>query len=72
MATQSKYKDKQLEALLQDLIVVLETHKAPVDLALMALGNTVTNILHTNVAHPKQREQLAEMFGKALKNSLKD
>lgn len=71
MATQSKYQDKQLEALLQDLIITLETHKAPVDLSLMALGNTITNILQTNVQHPKQRELLAETFCHALKNSLK-
>lgn len=70
MATQSKYQDKQLEALLQDLIIVLEKHKAPVDLSLMALGNTVTNILKNNVQTPQQRERLAEVFSQALKNSL--
>lgn len=71
MATQSKYQDKQLDALLQDLIIVLEKHKAPVDLSLMALGNTVTNILQTNVQNPAHRELLAETFSQALKNSLK-
>lgn len=71
MAIQSKYQDKQLDALLQDLIVVLEKHKAPVDLSLMALGNTVTNILQSNVQNSAQREVLAEVFSQALKNSLK-
>lgn len=71
MATQSKYNDKQLEALLNDLIITLEKHKAPVDLSLMALGNTVTNILQTNVQNPNQRELLADTFCQALKNSLK-
>ncbi|WP_426875992.1 YejL family protein [Glaesserella parasuis] len=74
MATKSKYQDKQIEALLNDLIVTLEKHKAPVDLSLMALGNLgnmVTNILVTNVQSPQQREVLAEAFSSALKNSLK-
>lgn len=71
MAIQSKYQDKQLDALLQDLIVVLEKHKAPVALSLMALGNTVTNILQSNVQNSAQREVLAEVFSQALKNSLK-
>ncbi len=71
MATKSKYQDKQLDALLNDLIITLEKHKAPVDLSLMALGNMVTNILVSNVQNPQQREVLAEAFGSALKNSLK-
>lgn len=71
MAIQSKYQDKQFEALLQELIIVLEKHKAPVDLSLMALGNTVTNILKSNVQSPQQREALAQAFSQALKNSLK-
>ncbi|WP_373817897.1 DUF1414 domain-containing protein [Glaesserella sp.] len=71
MATKSKYQDKQLDALLNDLIITLEKHKAPVDLSLMALGNTVTNILVTNIQSAQQREALAEAFGSALKNSLK-
>lgn len=70
MATQSKYQDKQLEALLNDLIVTLEKHKAPVDLSLMALGNMVTNILSTNVKNPIQQQGLAEAFCTALKDSL--
>ncbi|AUI65776.1 MULTISPECIES: YejL family protein [Glaesserella] len=71
MATKSKYQDKQLDALLNDLIITLEKHKAPVDLSLMALGNIVTNILVTNVQTPQQREALADAFSSALKNSLK-
>lgn len=71
MATKSKYQDKQLEALLNDLIIILEKHKSPVDLSLMALGNTITNILQTNVQNAQQREALAETFCQALKNSIK-
>lgn len=70
MASKSKYQDKQLDALLNDLIITLEKHKAPVDLSLMALGNMVTNILVTHVQNPQQREVLADAFSSALKNSL--
>ncbi|MBD4687916.1 DUF1414 domain-containing protein, partial [Xanthomonas citri pv. citri] len=53
------------------LIAILEKHKAPVDLSLMALGNMVTNILLENVQTEAQRLALAEAFSNALKNSLK-
>ena len=71
MATQSKYQDKQLDALLNDLIVTLEKHKAPVDLSLMALGNMVTNILVSNIQNSQQRYVLADAFYSALQQSLK-
>ncbi|MGX2949540.1 YejL family protein [Ursidibacter sp. B-7004-1] len=71
MATQSKYQDKQLDELLNDLIVTLEKHKAPVDLSLMALGNMVTNILISNIQTPQQQQALADAFCSALQQSLK-
>lgn len=70
MAIQSKYKAEQLDTLLQDLFVVLEQHKAPNDLALMALGNLVTNIIRNNAKDDLQRERLAEAFSQTLKNAL--
>lgn len=72
MAIQSKYQDKQLDALLNDLIITLEKHKAPVDLSLMALGNMVTNILTTNIENPAKQQALADAFSNALKQSLKN
>ena len=71
MAIQSKYQSQQLDALLNDLIITMEKHKAPVDLSLMALGNLVTNILKSNISSAAQREMIAETFNQALKNSLK-
>lgn len=71
MAIQSKYQDKQLDALLNDLIITLEKHKAPVDLSLMALGNTITNIITTNIPTPMQQQKIAETFCSALQNALK-
>ena len=71
MAIQSKYKSEQLDELLKDLFIVLEKHKAPADLSLMALGNMVTNILHNSAKDQAQRELLAEAFAATLKNALK-
>lgn len=71
MAIQSKYKSEQLDELLKDLFIVLEKHKAPADLSLMALGNMVTNILHNSAKDQAQRERLAEAFATTLKNALK-
>lgn len=71
MATQSKYQDQQLDALLNDLIITLEKHKAPVDLSLMALGNMVTNILTSNIHTAPQRQAVADAFCQALQHSLK-
>lgn len=70
MAIQSKYKSEQLDSLIQDLFVVLEQHKAPNDLALMALGNLVTNIIRNNAKDDVQRERLAQAFGNTLQNAL--
>ncbi|KAE9525413.1 DUF1414 domain-containing protein [Testudinibacter aquarius] len=70
MATQSKYSDHQMQVLLSDLAAVLEKHQASVDLSLMALGNTVTNLLQSSVGR-NQQQALAAAFCDALKNSLK-
>ncbi|MBV7387948.1 DUF1414 domain-containing protein [Pasteurellaceae bacterium TAE3-ERU1] len=69
MARQSKYSDTQVRALLQDLAAVLEQHHACVDLALMALGDTVTNLLKSSVA-PAQQQALVETFCRALQQSI--
>ncbi len=71
MAIKSKYQDVQLDALVNDLIIALEKHKAPADLSLMALGNLVTNILKNNFQTEAQRHAVADSFASALKNSLK-
>ncbi len=46
----SRYSDQQVEQLLSELTNVLESHKAPVDLSLMVLGNMVTNLINSSVA----------------------
>ncbi|EIJ67250.1 MULTISPECIES: YejL family protein [Pasteurellaceae] len=70
MATHSKYQDKQVDAILNDMIQVLEKHKAPVDLSLIVLGHMVTNLLTSSVG-TNQRTALAQAFSDALLNSVK-
>ncbi|WP_032109212.1 YejL family protein [Necropsobacter massiliensis] len=70
MAKQSKYQDKQVDAILQDMIGVLEKHQAPVELSLVVLGNMVTNLLRSSVG-TQQRTALAQAFSEALLNSVK-
>ena len=67
----SRYSDEHVEQLLSELTSVLETHKAPVDLSLMVLGNMVTNLINTSVA-PAQRKALSQSFAKALQASIRE
>lgn len=70
MAQPSKYSDAQLRVIINDMIAVLESHKAPVDLSLIALGNMASNLLTTSV--PKsQQEALAQAFANSLINAVK-
>lgn len=70
MATNSKFQDKQVDAILNDMIAVLEKHQAPVDLSLIVLGNMVTNLLTSSVGK-SQQQALAKAFSDALMNSIK-
>ena len=70
MAQHSKYSDGQVNAIINNMISVLETHKAPVDLSLIALGNMASNLLTTSVP-AAQREALAQAFANSLMNSVK-
>ncbi|MGI2191221.1 YejL family protein [Shewanella baltica] len=70
MAIQSKYSNTQVESLIAEILAVLEKHKAPTDLSLMALGNCVTNLLERKVPS-ESRKAVAEQFAKALAQSVK-
>ena len=70
MAIQSKYEDKQIDAILNDMIAVLEKHQAPLDLSLIVLGNMTTNLLTGSVGK-QQQQVLAQAFADALLNSIK-
>ena len=69
MAIQSKYQDKQIDAILNDIIAVLEKHQAPLDLSLIVLGNMTTNLLTGNLGK-QQQQALAQAFSEALLNSI--
>ncbi|GJJ79741.1 YejL family protein [Pasteurella canis] len=71
MAKNSKYQDKQIDVILNDMIAVLEKHQAPVDLSLVVLGNMVTNLLVSSVGI-NQRTALAKAFSDALLHSVSD
>lgn len=67
----SRYSDEHVEQLLNEMLNVLEKHKAPTDLSLMVLGNMVTNLINTSVA-PAQRQAIAKSFARALQSSIND
>jgi uncharacterized protein YejL (UPF0352 family) len=69
MPQTSRYSDERVEALLSELVEVLEKHRAPTDLSLMVLGNMVTNLINSSVA-PNQRRILARSFAEALNSSI--
>lgn len=69
MAIQSKYQDKQIDAILNDIIAVLEKHQAPLDLSLIVLGNMTSNLLTGNLGK-QQQKVLAQAFSEALLNSI--
>ena len=62
----SKYSDQQVENLVDDLLKTLVDHKAPLDLSLMALGNTLSHIINEKVP-AKQKQALIDNFTQALK-----
>jgi len=66
----SKYSNEQIEKIITDLIDVLAKESATPDLALMCLGNVVTDILNNEVPE-NQRVALVENFTNALKQSIK-
>lgn len=68
MAIKSKYKNKQFEQLLNEMITVLEKHQAPHDLSLMVLGNTVSHLLLG--VEPSKRKVLADTFAQVLLNTV--
>ena len=71
MTITSKYQDKEVQTVLNDMIAVIEKHQVPVELSLVVLGNMVTNLLLSSVGK-NQRIVLAQAFSEALLNSIKN
>ncbi len=70
MPALSKYKNEEVEQLVDQLVAVLADKKAPVDLSLMCLGNTITHIIKEHVPEAK-RASVAQNFANALTDSIK-
>lgn len=67
----SKYSNDEINNLVDDIISLIQTKKIPVDLALVALGNTVSNVIDNNVSK-EQKQAIAKSFSDALMASLQD
>ncbi|MBM7072641.1 hypothetical protein SOPP22_10550 [Shewanella sp. OPT22] len=70
MAVQSKYKNEQIESIINEVLAVLDKHQAPIDLSLMVLGNSITHIIESKISE-ESREAIVEQFATALKQSTK-
>lgn len=67
----SKYSNERVEKIIQNLLNVLVDEKVTPDLALMCLGNTITDVINNQVP-TKQRETLVNNFVTALKQSIQN
>jgi len=66
----SKYSNERVEKIIQSLHDVLANESATPDLALMCLGNTLTEIINKNIPEAK-RAGIVNNFSEALKKSVK-
>jgi len=64
----SKYSNERVEKIIQELIDVLVNEEATTDLALMCLGNTVTNVI--GKMPTEKQSAVVDNFTKALKQSI--
>lgn len=71
MPITSKYTNKKVEQIIDDVFDVLEKHDASAELALMIVGNIATNVINTDVP-ASQRKAIAEKFSQALLSSIKE
>ncbi len=65
----SKYSNERVEKIIQNLFDVLVNESATPDLALMCLGNTITEIINKQVPEDK-REAVVANFTNALKQTV--
>jgi uncharacterized protein len=65
----SKYSNKKIETILDEVMEVLHKNDVSVDLSLMILGNTITHIINSQVPANK-RTEINDKFVKALSASV--
>lgn len=71
MPVKSQYSDEQYNAILEQLISVLEQNNVKTDQSLMLLGDAITHIFNQRIA-PDVRKQLASQFCDVLKRTIED
>ncbi|MCM2679837.1 DUF1414 domain-containing protein [Echinimonas agarilytica] len=71
MPIQSKYTTEHVEELMSEIQHVFLKHESPVDLQLMVLGNTVSQLLMERVS-ANQRAGIAEQFGQVLQRAVNE
>ena len=64
----SKYSNERVEKIIQNLLDVLVEEEATPDLALMCLGNAITNVV--SQMPEKQRVAIVDNFTRALKQTV--
>lgn len=64
----SKYSNERVEKIIQDLMDVLVKEQATPDLALMCLGNTVTNVV--SKVPENKRAAVVDNFTRVLKQTI--
>jgi len=67
----SKYSNEEINNLVDEIISVVQKKQVSVDLALIALGNAVSNIIDNNVAE-NVKADIAKSFSDALLASIQD
>lgn len=68
MPIQSRYSNKEFDALTQEVFLALEKHKAKGDLSIMVLGNVLASIFQHQV-NQDVRTVMINQFCDALKKS---
>jgi len=69
MPIMSKYSNKKIETILDEVMEVLHKNEVSVDLSLMVLGNAITHVINSQVP-VKKRTEINDKFVKALSASI--
>lgn len=67
----SKYSNDEINNLVDEILNLVQDKKVPVDLALIALGNTVSNVIDGNIPQA-QKAAIAKSFSDALLASIEN
>ncbi|MCU4674502.1 DUF1414 domain-containing protein [Catenovulum sp. 2E275] len=71
MSQTSKFSDNDLEKVITAIKIAIEVQKAPATLSMMALGETLADIIKNNFK-PEQQASIAAQFSRALQDSIKE